>query len=492
MRQDRTAVVDGYGASERTMAGTRVMQSEFLSWVSWRRLRRPLFLLGLYLADFLVPAVSFVAAYYLRYHAVPNAAPLSQILADSNTQFALLLVTVVHVFMIRQAGLYELHRTWLPLDFLLRVVSICTVSALLFPVVVGGHELALRSRILLVYLWLLLITLTLAGKLGARIVVLSMLCFGIGVKKVVVVGNNNTASRLWRTIHENPQLGYRVIGVAFRGQDTQGFADAVRKRPQTGPAFQTFGRLLDMCPDVVVIASSVHKNDEMLNLIAETTARGVEVRLVPEFHEVYTSNPVVDCVGLIPLVHLRSTKIPLPSAIFKRGTDIISALVLLPILGIVSLRLLPRARRAGVPLFDKSIRVGLNGGRFDLLRFNSALGPGETQARTDSPKAAWSAMLPQAVNLIRGEVSLVGPAAGDPDRAAHYSLWEKRMLAVRPGVLGCHGVNEVAGGETAAEQLEWDTAYLDQRSAAFDLNVVIAALPQLFLRQPGRADQCGD
>ncbi|HRK33297.1 MAG TPA: sugar transferase [Candidatus Hydrogenedentes bacterium] len=439
---------------------------------SWRRLRRPLFSLVLYAGDFLAPLFALAIAYWMRFSAVPYATPLREVLGLSSTQFILLAVTLVHVLMLRKAGIYWLHNAWLPFDLLVRVTVVCALTTLLLPVVGLGRDTALVSRTFLLYFWLVLTTLTYSGKIGAQIVVLTMLCFDIGLKRVVVVGNTETARRLMRIIRQNPQLGYRVAGVMYRGADSGVVDDLaqVKKKVSTGSASQMLRRLLDMNPDVVIIATSSRRNDDMLNLVGECTARHVEVRLVPEFGEVYSRGLVVDRVGLIPMVHLRPLRVPLMSAVLKRALDLAIAFAMLPLLGAFLLAVYIRARRERVPALTRVMKAGQGGGAFGQYVVHERL---FSEALRNSSHLF---LLPQLINVLRGEMSVVGPRSTDPEHVAHYSSWEKRVLAVRPGILGGHLLDPTASRGGAAEQLEWDIAYLDQRSLAFDINVIISAL----------------
>lgn len=459
--------------SQRTQPGLRGTESPQL--VSWRRMRRPLFRFALYGTDLLAPAIVYSAAYNLRYGAVPYAPPLEEVMGRPATQFALLVVTVVHFFLLGKAGLYRLHRPWLPLDIVMRIAFVCVVSTLVLSVVDRGEGGAAESRILFVFFWLLLVMYMFAAKLGARIVVLLMLCFGIGVKKVVLVGRTQTAHQLLRTFQQHPQLGYRVIGLTYRGAESSPFEDVRTVRSQSGSAQQVLRGLLVLRPDLVIIADSARKNDEMLELIATCTAYRIEVRLVPEFSEVYSSNLLLDRIGATTMVHLRMLGIPLVSAMSKRAIDLAIALVMLPVLGLVMLFLSPRARRLGVPLLVKTQMVGLGGRSFDLYEFHA-----ELTVRDRPPAWTYS---PRVLNVLRGNMSVVGPRAGDPERAAHYNSWEKRMLAVRPGLLGFSAINAGRGRDALAGQMDWDVGYLDQQSMAYDLNhMFMSGLQLLFGR----------
>ncbi len=453
-------------------AGARVSAAARRSSVSWRTLRRPLFTFGLYAADLLSPLVAIAVAHWLRYSAMPSAPSLRATLELQSTQFIVLAITVLHVLMLRQAGIYWLHRTWLPFDTFVRVSVICGFTTLVLPLAGMGRDPIMSSRMFLIYFWLVLTMLTYSAKIGAQVIVLAMLCFNIGVKRVVVVGNSETARKLLRVFRQNPQLGYRVNGVLYRGAESGVVDDLaqVKKKLSSGTAPQMLRKLLDIDPDVVIIATSSRRNDDILNLIGECTAKNIEVRLVPEFGEAYSRGLVVDRIGLIPIVHLRAQQVPFVSAIVKRAFDLAIAVALLPIVGLFLLLILPRARRSGVRPLVRKPKIGMNGARFGVYVVNDALYPEDIRMN------AHRFLLPQVLNVLRGDMSIVGPRPSDPDHVAHYSSWERRVLAVRPGILSGHLLDPAAATAGAGDQLEWDIAYLDQRSMAFDINVVISAL----------------
>jgi len=440
---------------------------------------------AVYLADLLIPVTAFAIAYELRYEAIPYAESLGEVFLRAELQFTLLVVTAAHVFMMRLAGIYDFHRTRLFLDTVLRLVTVCTLTTFVFVVVSHGQLPAFSSRFLLGYLWILLMVLTLAEKLAVQIVVLAMLCVGIGVKKVLIVGSTETSRRLLRTLRQHPELGYRPIGLLFRGGGNTTFEETLSPNAVSGSVSEMLRRVLSIDPDLVMVATSAHQSDQVRNLIAECTVHNIEVRLVPEFHEIYSARLLVDRIGAVPMVHLRTLKVPLFSAVTKRMTDFTVALSMMPILGLAILLLTRKARQQGVPVLVKGVRLGLGGNTFHMYAFNPALrAEPQNQAKSSCLRLpACLMLLPQFFNVLRGEMSLVGPHAAEPGRAAHFSSWERRMLAVRPGLMGCVPVNELVPKEQTVEQMSWDVSYIDQLSFAFDMSCLITNLLDLLRRR---------
>jgi lipopolysaccharide/colanic/teichoic acid biosynthesis glycosyltransferase len=443
---------------------------------------------AVYLADLLIPIAAFAIAYELRYGAVPYADSLGEIFLRAELQFTLLAATAAHVFMMRLAGIYDLHRTRLLLDTVLRLVTVCTLTTFVFVIVGHGRLPVFFSRYLLGYLWIFLTLLTLAGKLAAQIAILAMLCVGIGVKKVLIVGSTETSRRLLRTLRQHPELGYRPIGLLFRGGGSTRFEETLSPEATSGSLSEMLRRVLSIAPDLVMVATSTHQNEQLRNLIAECTAHNIEVRLVPEFHEIYSARLIVDHIGAVPMVHLRTLKAPLFSAVTKRMTDFGVALSMMPVLALATLPLISKARQRGVPVLVTGTRIGLGGNPFHMYAFNPALWPEcRYQARGGYLRLpAYLVLLPQFLNVLRGEMSLVGPRAAEPGRATHFSSWERRMLAVRPGLMGYVAVNELVPKEQTAEQMSWDVSYVDQLSFAFDISCLITNVLDL-LRRRGAA-----
>ena len=475
------ARADTFGPAMQEGVGTRGVSVPRLA---WRRLRRPLFRLALYAGDFASPLAAFSVAYVFCFSAFPSAPSFVEVLGRPSTQLTILLVALCHVVVLRQAGMYQLHSPRLPLDLILRLVLTAMVSSVFYLAVTRALHTDLGNRFMLGYFWFLLTALSMAVRLSARAVVLLVLCFGVGVKRVVIVGSTETARQLLRTFQQHPQLAYQVVALLGRSGDRADSHDLPATTTRTGSASQMLRALLDIHPDVVVVATSARKDDAMLDLIAQCIEHGIEVRLVPEFYEIYTSNRNIDRFGAIPMVHLRSLKVHPLSAGIKRTVDLLFCVPMLLLLALAMLRLWPRARRLGIPLFVRETRVGLEGKRFRLYGLNEAL----RDASADANVPAWFVLLPETLNVLKGDMSVVGPRASKPERAAHYTSWEKRMLAVRPGLIGFTGANERTPHQDVAEQITWNVGYVDQRSLAFDLNVMLAAVPRYLAR---RADRLG-
>lgn len=161
----------------------------------------------------------------------------------------------------------------------------------------------------------------------------------------------------------------------------------------------------------------------------------------------------------------------------KRGFDVAVVLALLPVLAFVMLIVALLVRlRLGAPVLFRQQRAGRDGAPFCLLKFRSMRpGPGDDAARLTSLgrllRATALDELPQFWNVLRGEMSLVGPRPLLPEYAAHYTPRQATRLSVRPGLCGL----AQALGRNAVpwpERLEWDARYVERITFAGDLRIL--------------------
>lgn len=162
---------------------------------------------------------------------------------------------------------------------------------------------------------------------------------------------------------------------------------------------------------------------------------------------------------------------------------VIAAIVLLPVMAVVALLV---RRRLGSPVIFRQQRSGLGGREFAIVKFRTMREPrfvGESDADREAPlgrrlRAASFDELPQLLNVLRGDMSLIGPRPTLPEQVVHYSARQRRRLAVRPGITGwaqVRGRNSISW----PERIELDLWYIEHRSLALDLKIVALTLLKL-------------
>lgn len=320
---------------------------------------------------------------------------------------------------------------------------------------------------------------------------------------VLVAGTGAMARRHAGELESHPEWGTEVLGYLTERPEVR--LDRVGDRPVLG-SLDDLDRLLNQkIVDEVHIAVSrrtLERLDEPLRICDE---RGVEVRIVLTQLNRLNSRVYLDRMGGLPVLALASTPQEPVSLLLKRAMDIAVSLVALLIAGpliLLPAMLLVKLTSRGPAVFRQK-RVGRHGRLFTLYKIrtmredaerlkeslkadNEADGPA-FKIRNDPRMTGVGRILrklsvdelPQLWNVLRGDMSLVGPRPPLPDEVARYERWQRRRLAMRPGIT-C--IWQVSGrsGVSFQRWMEMDLEYIDNWSLGLDLKILLKTIPAVF------------
>jgi lipopolysaccharide/colanic/teichoic acid biosynthesis glycosyltransferase len=342
------------------------------------------------------------------------------------------------------------------------------------------------SRLLLSYFGLLLFV----GFLLIRVGVYSFLRgqYRRGVtRKVVVVGNDRVAREFAFKIQRHPELLYELVGTLYPVGDNVS---------NEGPDLHPNKALSSM--DVLETLAG-HGIDELIVLeqppdlefqtfINRCRNQGIHVSVLPRGYELYTSKLKLMEIDGLPLISLENpAKFPLATSV-KRAADLVIAMLLLtPGAIIVGTAMLVLTLDRRKPL-RREIRVGKNGRQFGMYRLNidreSNGGPRYEQTLRDLSISE----LPQLLNVLRGEMSLVGPRPESPERVRNYSEWQRERLKALPGMTGLAQVNGLREQHPSEEKTRFDLQYILEWSPLEDWSLLLQTIGTLMARcfRPGR------
>lgn len=358
--------------------------------------------------------------------------------------------------------------------------------------------------------WLAVISvLTFAFVGTARVIVRAALQLlaarGLVGTRVVVVGSNREAHAVARALDRKRWLGYCPVGLVATGADS----------PAQVNGFPVVGHLEDLADAVrrleagtVVVASTAVPTRILPDLCADLLGLGVEVRVTPGLPLVSASRITVEPLDGLPVLSVRrSHQLSRSQAVAKRVVDLIGGSVLLLLTAPIMLVLaaLIRLTSRGPALF-RQVRVGEGGRPFvlyklrtmtldaeervvDLRDLNVAEGP--LFKVPDDPRVTrlgrvlrrWGLdELPQLWNVLKGEMSLVGPRPPLPVETARYDQWVKGRLKVKPGITGLW---QVSGGHLLGfeDYVRYDLFYVENWSLGLDLYVLARTVPALLFRR---------
>ena len=290
------------------------------------------------------------------------------------------------------------------------------------------------------------------------------------VRRVAIVGNGRLARELAHKISAHPELMIEVAG----------FLSPAAKRsidgPKSSPArsvrtLDALNLLLEKNVREIIIAEQLPANSEVEKLLSSCQNAGMQIQFVPHWFELYLSKVRLSEIGDVPLVSLKSQTLSLGARGLKRAIDLIlGSLLLVVSLPVMVLIYFMLGKKS--PL-KKEVRCGLNGKHFFLYSFNVDRWSKGLAGFEKFISQYSLTELPQVWNVIRGEMALVGPRPESPERAKHYSIWQRRRLSVKPGLTGLAQVNGLREHHSSAEKAHFDLQYIYHYSVFFDLSLIL-------------------
>jgi exopolysaccharide biosynthesis polyprenyl glycosylphosphotransferase len=263
----------------------------------------------------------------------------------------------------------------------------------------------------------------------------------------------------------------------------------------------------------VILAFSAAPDRVLVDRVRECEDLGVEVSLVPRLFEAMSDRAVLDHVGGLPLISLRSTNPRGWQFAIKHGFDrtlaFVALICLAPLMGLIALGV--RLSSPGPALFRQR-RVGRDGRVFDVLKFRTMREP-DLGRETDfvppdgcapggvegvdrrTPLGRWLRStsldeVPQLINVLRGEMSIVGPRPERPQFAARFGAEIDRYddrLRVRSGITGWAQVNGLRGQTSIADRVECDNYYIRNWSLGLDVKIVMLTVAEVLRLRASRA-----
>lgn len=305
------------------------------------------------------------------------------------------------------------------------------------------------------------------------------------LSRIVVVGSGSIAREVAAKIERHPEMLCKVAGFLFPDDGPVDFGSFMESGAEGSRRVSTLG-IVDLLRareiDELIVALSQSTSSEVLTLTARCREAGIRVSLVPQPYELYLSKPVLLDLDGLPLLQLND---PTPSPLFvqcKRLLDLLLGTVLaaLAIPIVMPLALLLRATKRKAFCWDT--RCGQHGENFEMLRLNVPRhnkdgGPFERWLEESSITE-----LPQLWNVLRGQMSLVGPRPESPTRAKRYTEWQQRRLSVKPGITGLAQVYGLRDHSSSEDKTRYDLQYLLYPSLIVDVSLLLQTLWTLFRR----------
>ena len=476
-----------------------------------RPIRWP-FMLARILIDVLLVNIAFLLAYWARYEVqlVSGVLPeYHRTLAEMGLLQLFFTGMALAVFYAR--GVYAQARGAGWLDQMGRLagaglISICGVllsSLLISPVV--------PSRLFFVYLWLSILLVFGVQRYAVKRIRQTLWTRGLNEHRVAVVGATQAGQRVMRHILDRPDLGYRLVGyVDDRSNERRWEVPFPPKlRPQRLGGLKDLEALIESEHlDELIIALGGTRRTNLSEMLERCSALRVNYRLLPDLMEIRFDQCEMETLDGIPAIGLKEPALRGGRLVLKRMMDIALALVMIiltsPLMLLIALAIrlekprgaiLFRQKRAGrggkvfTCLKFRSMRPDAEALKAQLMAHNEATGPifkmkndprvtkvGRLLRKTSLDE------LPQFFNILKGEMSWVGPRPPTPNEVTAYSDWHLKRLEVTPGLTGLW---QVSGRShlTFDEMVTLDLYYAENWSLLLDWKVILQTVPAVLLQR---------
>lgn len=464
----------------------------------------------IFFLDMSLVAVAFFAAYWLRDVTLPRLLPN---LVDGQLyplrQYLPLLPLALFIWgvLFLRTRRYRSHRTVPLFEESWAVLNVCAVGAVLFALTIYifrldnallGNDLISRSWILLFAVSALL--LLLAEKAALRFTAHYVRASGYNYRSVLIVGTGHAAAEVVDSIENHRYWGFKVMGF-IEANGVPPPWELAERYPVLG-GFDDIARVIEThIVDDVIFAVPRRDLERLEDLILSLHEQGVRTRFALNFFTEPKSRVELEELDGIPLLTFATGPASQLQLLAKRLIDVVAAAVLLvvtaPLLGLVALVI--KLTSPGDVLFQQT-RCGLSGRLFTLYKFRTMVENAEAQRKhllhlnemngpvfklRRDPRVTFVGRflrrysldeLPQLWNVVRGDMSLVGPRPPIPEEVAKYQRWQRRRLSMKPG-LTClwqiSGRNEL----DFDRWMELDLEYIDSWSPVLDFKILLKTIP---------------
>ena len=443
--------------------------------------------------DYLAIVVAGLAAYSIRFGTLAEWRNAQELIPFERYLFLVFVLSGLWIAAFAAAGLYRSRRLR-AVDEYARVFMASSAAIMAVVALIFLQRELFASRFIVLAAWLLSIVFVSIERLIVRVVELVLLSQGFGRRSVAVIGDGASLEALVKAAAEEPGLAMKVVAKFSRFDDRA--ENELRKiRKNKG-----LDELIVLNPKVPDLEAK-----RLLRFVDETQ---VTLRYGADLFSARRISLEFVSIGGVPLLEIKHTPLDGWGRIFKRSFDIVAGVILLvmfsPIIAFVAIAVW---LESGSPIFFRQERVGERGEIFSFIKFRSMRVGAEKEwaklkrqsARTgpvpkikDDPRVTrfgrfirrWSLdELPQLINVIVGDMSLVGPRPHLPEEVARYESEEKKLLEVKPGITGLAQISGRAD-IAFADEARLDLWYIEHWSPLIDI-AILARTPVVVLGRKG-------
>jgi exopolysaccharide biosynthesis polyprenyl glycosylphosphotransferase len=464
--------------------------------------------------DICLTVLAFVAAYFIKKDLLPE--PFRGLITAPNYYIVLLLIIIIWYLVFRFFDLYASYRKQNFGRIFWNMVKGVFISFLLLSFLMYLFKITDVSRIMMgIFVLFNVILLGLSKGIAYRMLT-RFRAKGFNFRNILIVGSRSGAKEVIGTIGDRLGAGYRILGCM--DIDERKIGEKVKNGVKVIGTVESLEKiLLEEVVDELIFAMPLHMIKDVEKYISMAEDVGVAVRILPQWHISqlgYTPN-----IGAlhfetflgVPSMTLTTTPNDDVSLLIKSFFDYLFATIViilfLPFFMIIAVAIKFCSKG---PVFFKQERLGLNGRRFVLYKFRTMVNNAEEKQKkinamneADGPafkikkdprivpfvgtflRKTGIDELPQLINVLKGEMSIVGPRPPVPSEVGKYDNWQRRRLSMKPGLTCLWQITPCRNDVCFEEWMNMDLKYIDNWSLRLDLKILLKT-PRALLTGEGR------
>lgn len=446
--------------------------------------------------------VAFVLSYIIRYQLdIPYPVPPEYDAPFTPYIPFAALMTVIALLMYRIDGLYNPTRRRRPLGEVHRIVTGTATSIIAVMAVTFAVQPLYYSRGMMILAGALTIVLLSGARLVEYLVIAARRRRGHGVEQILVIGAGDAGRAVMQTMLADPALGYHIAGYLDDDPEKQKGLGRIKS---LGELQELPGVLGEYAIDEVIVTLPWQYHSKIMSIVDICDAANVRCRLVPDVFQRRLYNVDIESLNGIPLISPGPDRLTSSAHLAKRAVDLLLSLLALPafliLLPVIALAI--RLDSPG-PIFFRQERIGKDGKPFFVYKFRTMVNgadlmkaqvahlskyKGDTLLKVpNDPRVTRVGNflrrtsideLPQVLNVLRGEMSWVGPRPNTPDEVSKYNGWQHKRLNVLPGITGLW---QVSGRSDVPfdEMCLLDIFYIENWSIGLDMRIILQTIPHV-------------
>ncbi|MDP3964841.1 MAG: sugar transferase [bacterium] len=434
--------------------------------------------------DYLMLVAAALAAYRLRFVEIASLRPVVYELPFREYFSIIIIVGLLWLAVFALSGLYTIQSTRRFLDEFIKITLACSTGVLLIIVLIFFQRELFSSRFIILAAWVLAVLFVTCGRLVVRSVQRSLFQRGFGVRQVMLIGSGNTAEILQKHFSASAKSGFRIA--KYIPQIEVSIGEQVRSIIEQEKI------------DEIILADPGASRQDRQSILDVCNEFHTGFKYAADVLDAKVSNIWIETVAGQPVIEIKRTPLDGWGRILKRvGDTILAALALVilsPVFLIVALIIVIDSPG---PIFFRSERVGEGNRTFGLYKFRSMVPNAHAMKREllrynerqdgplfkmkDDPRITRFGRfirrssideIPQFYNVLKGEMSLVGPRPHEPEEVGRYQKKEKMLLVIKPGITG---LAQISGRSDLNfhQEVRLDTYYIENWSPILDLKILL-------------------